>query len=143
MASHDALLVPAWRRSCWLFDQPVLVLAAAPPQVTQVKTEEREGYTSVQLGCGAKRRKQVPASLAGHFEAAGLPIKRRLAEFRVTPDALLPVGTELRASHFVAGQYVDVSGTSIGKGFQVRAAGGGARGAECRWRPGNFVGEGL
>lgn len=50
----------------------------------------------------------------------GVPLKRKVAEFRVTPDALLPVGHELRASHFVAGQFVDVSGTSIGKGFQVR-----------------------
>ncbi len=56
----------------------------------------------------------------GHFRAAGVPIKRHVAEFRVTPEATLPVGTELRASHFVAGQYVDVSGTSIGKGFQVQ-----------------------
>ncbi len=51
----------------------------------------------------------------------GVPLKRKVAEFRVTPDALLPVGHELRASHFVAGQFVDVSGTSIGKGFQVGA----------------------
>ena len=53
----------------------------------------------------------------------GVPLKRKVAEFRVTPDALLPVGHELRASHFVAGQFVDVAGTSIGKGFQVRGLG--------------------
>jgi large subunit ribosomal protein L3 len=87
-------------------------------QVTQVKTEEREGYTAVQVGCGIKREKRVPGALQGHFTAAGVPLKRKVAEFRVTPDALLPVGFELRASHFVAGQYVDVSGTTIGKGFQ-------------------------
>lgn len=53
-----------------------------------------------------------------HGVCAGVPLKRKLAEFRVTPDALMPVGTELRASHFVAGQYVDVTGITIGKGFQ-------------------------
>ena len=87
-------------------------------QVVQVKTESKEGYTALQLGSGAKRPKQLHGTQRGHFEAAGVPPKRRLAEFRVSPDALLPVGHELRASHFVAGQFVDVTGTSIGKGFQ-------------------------
>lgn len=161
------------------------------PQVVQVKTDEREGYTALQLGAGAKRPKQLRGSLRGHFEAAGehrapwcmqpaptvqsrgasamfsvlqaassaalaacaalqpplprhlrfetfmfffcprpgVPLKRKVAEFRVTPDALLPVGHELRASHFVAGQFVDVSGTSIGKGFQVRCGAAGPEGA--------------
>lgn len=97
---------------------PLTVLWVDDCQVVQVKTDAREGYTALQLGCGAKREKQVPATLRGHYGAAGVPIKRRLAEFRVTPDALMPVGTELRAGHFVAGQHVDVTGTSIGKGFQ-------------------------
>lgn len=94
-----------------------------------MKREEREGYTALQLGAGAKRPKQLPGTLRGHFKAAGVPLKRKLAEFRVSPDAMLPVGQELRASHFVAGQYVDVSGTSIGKGFQ---------GVMKRW---NFAGQ--
>lgn len=86
--------------------------------MVQVKTEEKEGYTALQVGIGAKRPKQVPPTLRGHFQAAGVPILRKLAEFRVTPDAVLPVGTELPASLFVPGQYVDVVGTSMGKGFQ-------------------------
>lgn len=67
----------------------------------------------------------------------GVPLKRKVAEFRVTPDALLPVGHELRASHFVAGQFVDVTGTSIGKGFQVGALGavaGAGSCSRCSWR---------
>jgi large subunit ribosomal protein L3 len=97
---------------------PLTVLWVDDCQVVQVKRPETDGYLALQLGCGAKRPKQVPGTLRGHFSAAGVPIKRKVAEFRVTPDALLPVGFSLLASHFVAGQYVDVSGTSIGKGFQ-------------------------
>jgi len=77
-----------------------------------------EGYTSLQLGMGSKKRKQLKWQQVGHFEKAGVDLKRVLKEFRVTEDALLPVGTELRASHFTAGQYVDVTGTTIGKGMQ-------------------------
>jgi len=102
----------------WGVRVPLTVLWIDECQVVQVKTSEKEGYTSLQLGCGAKRPKQLTSSLRGHFQAAGVPLKRHLAEFRVTPDALLPVGIELRASHFVAGQFVDVAGTTIGKGFQ-------------------------
>ena len=87
------------------------------PQVVQVKTAAKEGYTALQVGAGARDAKAVTFPLAGHFRWAGVPIKRALAEFRVTPDALLPAGTRLHAAHFAAGQHVDVSGTSIGKGF--------------------------
>ncbi len=97
---------------------PLTVLWVDDCQVVQVKRPETDGYLALQLGCGAKRPKQVPGTLRGHFSAAGVPIKRKVAEFRVTPDALLPVGFSLLASHFIAGQYVDVTGTSIGKGFQ-------------------------
>ena len=83
-------------------------------QVVQVKTRGREGYTAVQLGCGSKRDKQLHSGLRGHFRAAGVTNKRKLAEFRVTEDALLPVGTRITAAHFVPGQFVDVSGTTIG-----------------------------
>ena len=96
-----------------------------------MKTVAKEGYTALQIGAGSKKEKQVTAPLAGHFKWAGVPIKRHVAEFRVTPDALLPVGTMLTAAHFKAGQYVDVSGTSIGKGFA---------GAMKRW---NFRGQGA
>ena len=102
----------------WGARVPLTVLWIDECEVVQVKSEEKEGYTALQLGCGARRPKQVPSSLKGHFKAAGLPLKRKLAEFRVTPDAMLPVGTEIRSSHFVAGQFVDIAGTTIGKGFQ-------------------------
>ena len=97
---------------------PLTILWVDDCQVVQVKRPETEGYLALQLGCGAKRPKQVPATLRGHFDAAGLPIKRKLAEFRVSPDSVLPVGFTLNASHFVPGQFVDVTGTTIGKGFQ-------------------------
>ena len=82
-----------------------------------MKTVEKEGFDALQVGAGSKKEKQVTAPLAGHFRHAGVPIKRRCVEFRVTRDALLPAGTQLYASHFAAGQYVDVSGVTVGKGF--------------------------
>lgn len=82
-----------------------------------MKTLGKEGLSALQVGSGSRKLKQVTAPLAGHFKAQGVPIKRALVEFSVTPDALLPVGTLLCASHFAAGQKVDVSGTTRGKGF--------------------------
>ncbi|KAL4452373.1 hypothetical protein ABPG75_008035 [Micractinium tetrahymenae] len=102
----------------WGARVPLTVLWVDDCQVVQVKMDEKEGYTALQLGAGAKRAKQLRGTQRGHYDAAGVSYKRKLAEFRVSPDAMLPVGHELRASHFVAGQYVDVTGTSIGKGFQ-------------------------
>ena len=87
-------------------------------QVVQIKTEEKEGYTSLQLGAGYKKPKQVNRAYMGHFAAQDLSIKREVSEFRVTPDAVIPVGTTLSAAHFVAGQHVDVQGVTSGKGFQ-------------------------
>ena len=89
------------------------------PQVTQRKLDKSAaGVFSLQVGAGSKKPKQLSAALRGHFEAQGVPLKREVAEFRVSEDALLPVGTVLGASHFVAGQHVDVRGFTIGKGFQ-------------------------
>ena len=85
--------------------------------MTQVKTSEKEGFDALQIGAGSRKEKQVTAPLAGHFKHAGVPIKRVCREFRVSRDALLPVGTPLFASHFTAGQHVDVSGETIGHGF--------------------------
>lgn len=97
---------------------PLTVLWVDDCQVVQVKTDDVEGYLALQLGAGARRPKHLPASLRGHFAASGVPLKRKLAEFRVSPNCMLPTGFTLSASHFVAGQYVDVTGTTIGKGFQ-------------------------
>ena len=85
--------------------------------VTAVMTEETNGYSSVQLGVGQAKVKNVTAPLRGHFAKAKVEPKMKVAEFRVTNDNLLTVGDELAASHFVSGQFVDVIGTSIGKGF--------------------------
>ena len=96
---------------------PVTVLDMSDCQVVAQRTEEKDGYTAMQLGLVAAKVKNVGKAMRGHFAKAKVEPKRRLAEFRVSPDALLDVGTRLRAEHFVAGQFVDVSGTTIGKGF--------------------------
>ena len=87
-------------------------------KVTQVKTPEKEGFSAVQVGIGHKKLKNTTLPLKGHFDKAKVDPRRKLSEFRVTDDAIVPVGTEISARHFVPGQYVDVIGTSIGKGFQ-------------------------
>lgn len=96
---------------------PVTVLAVEDCQVVAVRTTEKEGYTAVQLGAGKAKAKNTSKAMRGHFAKAKVEPKRRLAEFRVDADAMLDVGAELTADHFVPGQYVDVTGTSIGKGF--------------------------
>jgi large subunit ribosomal protein L3 len=97
---------------------PVTVLKMDGNQVVAVRTAEKNGYTAVQLGFGAIKASRVTKPLRGHFAKAKVEAKRKLTEFRVSPDALLEVGAEIQADHFVAGQYVDVTGTTIGKGFQ-------------------------
>eukprot|EP00622_Pseudochattonella_farcimen_P008013 FR744156.1.p1 GENE.FR744156.1~~FR744156.1.p1 ORF type:complete len:269 (+),score=23.19 FR744156.1:38-808(+) len=87
-------------------------------QVVQVKEEASNGYTALQLGVSAAKEKNVTKPLRVHFAKANVPPKRKLGEFRVSPDALLPVGTSIHAAHFVPGQRVDVCGISKGKGFQ-------------------------
>ena len=82
-----------------------------------MRTAEKDGYNAVQLGVGAAKVKNVTKAQRGHFAKAKVEPKRKLAEFRVAEDALLDIGAELGANHFVAGQFVDVCGTSIGKGF--------------------------
>lgn len=96
---------------------PVTVLKVDSCQVVAVRTEEKDGYTAVQLGAGAIKVKNVTKPLRGHFAKARVEPKRKLVEFRVDADALIEVGAELSAAHFVPGQFVDVTGTSIGKGF--------------------------
>ena len=96
---------------------PVTVLKVDSCQVVAVRTEDKDGYTAVQLGAGAIKVKNVTKPQRGHFAKAKVEPKRKLVEFRVDADALIEVGAELSAAHFVPGQFVDVTGTSIGKGF--------------------------
>ncbi|MGY6535342.1 MAG: 50S ribosomal protein L3 [Pararhodobacter sp.] len=96
---------------------PVTVLQLDGLQVVAQRTADRDGYTAVQLGAGSAKAKRVPAPMRGHFAKASVAPKRKLAEFRVSPDNLIGVGEEITADHYFAGQFVDVAGTSIGKGF--------------------------
>lgn len=96
---------------------PVTVLKLENCQVVAQRTQEKNGYTALQLGAGFIRVKNVTKPMRGHFAAAQVEPKRELAEFRVSPENLIEVGAEITADHFLAGQYVDVTGTSIGKGF--------------------------
>ncbi len=96
---------------------PVTVLKVDDCRVIAVRTAEKDGYTAVQLGTGHAKVKNVPQALRGHFAKAKVEPKRKLVEFRVSPDAMLEVGSEIKVSHFTAGQYVDVTGTTIGRGF--------------------------
>jgi len=98
-------------------DVPVTVLQMKDCQVVAVRTSEKDGYDAVQLGAFKAKPNRVTKPLRGHFAKAKVEPKRRVVEFRVSNDALLEVGQELSAAHFVAGQYIDVTGTSIGKGF--------------------------
>jgi len=96
---------------------PVTVLGIEDCRVVAQKTAERDGYTALQVGAGRAKPKNTSKAMRGHFAKARVEPKLRLAEFRVTPDCLVEVGAELGAGHFISGQFVDVAGTSIGKGF--------------------------
>jgi large subunit ribosomal protein L3 len=96
---------------------PVTVLKIDNCQVVAVRTAERDGYTAVQLGVGKAKVKNVTQGMRGHYAKAKVEPKAKLVEFRVTADALLEVGVEVTAAHFVAGQFVDVVGTTKGRGF--------------------------
>jgi large subunit ribosomal protein L3 len=96
---------------------PVTVLRLANCQVVAHRTGEKNGYVALQLGAGTRKVKNVVKAERGHFAVAKVEPKRKLAEFRVSEDGLIPVGAEITADHFVPGQFVDVTGTSIGKGF--------------------------
>jgi large subunit ribosomal protein L3 len=107
---------------------PVTVLKIDNCQVVAVQTKEKNGYTSVQLGAGNKKAKRVSKAERGHFAKAKVEPKQKVVEFRVDDKHLLEVGAELSAEHFIVGQFVDVTGVTIGRGFQ---------GAMKRW---NFAG---
>jgi len=116
-----------------LFDEtgthtPVTVLSLEGCQVTAQRTKDRDGYVALQLGAGAKKAKNTSNAERGHFAKALVEPKRHVVEFRVSEDNLIDVGAEFTADHFMAGQKVDVSGLTVGKGFA---------GAMKRW---NFKG---
>src|SRR6202795_4995243 len=96
---------------------PVTVLRLGKCQVLGHRTKEKNGYVALQLGSGTRKVNNVSKAERGNFAIAKVEPKRKLAEFRVSDDALIPVGAEITADHFVVGQFVDVTGTSIGKGF--------------------------
>ena len=96
---------------------PVTVLQLDNLQVVAQRTAERDGYSAVQLGAGTAKAKRTTAAMRGHFAKANVAPKRKIAEFRVSADNMIGVGEEITADHYFAGQFVDVAGTSIGKGF--------------------------
>src|ERR671915_651742 len=96
---------------------PVTVLKVDSCQVVAHRTKEKNGYTALQVGVGKAKVKNVSKAERGRFAVAKVEPKRKLAEFRVTEDAVIPVGAEITADHFVPGQFVDVTGVSTGKGF--------------------------
>ena len=96
---------------------PVTLLQMDKCQVVAQRTEDKDGYSAVQLGVGKAKAKNTTRAMRGHFAKSSVEPKRKLAEFRVSADNMIAVGAEITADHFVPGQFVDVTGTSIGKGF--------------------------
>jgi large subunit ribosomal protein L3 len=96
---------------------PVTVLQIDNLQVVAQRTVDKDGYTAVQLGAGTAKAKRTTAAQRGHFAKANVAPKRKIAEFRVSPANLIEVGAEITADHYLAGQFVDIAGTSLGKGF--------------------------
>jgi len=96
---------------------PVTVLEVGNCQVVAQKVMERDGYYALQLGWGKAKVKNITKAMRGHYAKSKVEPMHKLIEFRISEDAMVDIGTELSAAHFVAGQFVDVTGTSIGKGF--------------------------
>ena len=96
---------------------PVTVLKVDQCQVVAHRTMDKNGYTALQVGVGKAKVKNVSKAERGRFAVANVEPKRKIAEFRVSEDAVIPVGAEITADHFIAGQFVDVTGTTTGKGF--------------------------
>src|SRR5262245_60747510 len=96
---------------------PVTVLRLANCQVIAHRTKDKNGYVALQLGSGTRKVKNVSKAERGRFAKVNIEPKRKLAEFRVSEDALIPIGAEITADHFVVGQFIDVTGITIGKGF--------------------------
>ena len=96
---------------------PVTVLKVDNCQVVAHRTDDKNGYTALQVGVGRSKIKNVSRAERGRFAVAQVEPKMKLAEFRVESDGLIPVGAEITVDHFVVGQFVDVTGTTTGKGF--------------------------
>jgi large subunit ribosomal protein L3 len=107
---------------------PVTVLKVDNCQVVAVRNQEKDGYVALQVGVGKAKVKNVGKPMRGHYAKAKVEPKKKLVEFRVPADAVVEVGKEITAAHYVPGQFVDVSGLTIGHGFT---------GAMKRW---NFAG---
>ena len=107
---------------------PVTVLSLEGCTVVAQRTQDKDGYVALQLGAGTKKPKNTSKAMRGHFAKGEVEPKRKLVEFRVSEDMLIDVGSEITADHFLPGQKIDVTGTTVGKGFQ---------GAMKRW---NFGG---
>lgn len=123
---------------------PVTVLEAGPCTVTQVKTVDNDGYSAVQLGFGEKKEKHTTQPLQGHFNKAGVEFKKVVKEFRLEDAETYEVGQEIKADTFAAGDMIDVSGVSKGKGFQGnikrhnQSRGPMAHGSKYHRRPGSM-----
>jgi len=103
----------------WLNFVPLTIIHIPGCYVAQVKTKEKDGYTAVQVASGYTKPKNMKKPQVGHLAKFGVTLpKNKIAEFRVSEDALVPSGTEITASHFIPGQYLDITGISKGKGFQ-------------------------
>ena len=96
---------------------PVTVLRLANCQVVAHRSKDKDGYIALQLGSGIRKPGRMTKAERGHFAVAQVEPKRKLAEFRVQESDLIPIGAEITADHFAVGQFVDVTGISIGKGF--------------------------
>ena len=96
---------------------PVTILHLDDCQVVSLKTEEKHGYSAIQVGVGKVKEKKLSKSLRGHYKENNVEPKLKLTEFRVDPENIIDPGSELIASHFITGQLIDASGISIGKGF--------------------------
>jgi large subunit ribosomal protein L3 len=96
---------------------PVTVLRLANCQVIGHRTKDKNGYVALQLGAGTRKASRLSRAERNNFAVAKVEPKRKVVEFRVDESALIPVGAEITADHFIIGQFVDVTGTSIGKGY--------------------------
>ncbi|SCZ08767.1 50S ribosomal protein L3 [Alkaliphilus peptidifermentans] len=123
---------------------PVTVIEVEPNVVTQVKTVEKDGYNALQIGYGTIKEKNVSKPMKGHFSKAGVTYKRLVKEFKVENPSEFTVGQEIKADLFKAGDKVDITGISKGKGFQGvikrhgQSRGPMAHGSRYHRRPGSM-----